>query len=575
MRKRALAIAAGLSLAFSAAAADFSLDGPTVELRRVQFCQRCQTSLVVTAIPAGALIQCPRCDLVQSRIPTRHLLTKIFQVCPHCGARLQVADFPAGRIIRCGHCQGRQEVLAEAIWKPDEDAGTGFLPDGPVLPAAEIPLPAPGEISPQGGERATDQTLPRNEVSLVAPEAEPTRSPASPQAQPPVPEKLVPRGNGDGAPAAETTAGGKDNATAALAEIEALAACLPPGIIDPAEEEAEQQESPALAIEESEAILPLGYRPNSASEAAKGAAADPFAADGLWQAAAFVNGEPIYAADLEPAIALALEQLRLELGSSSATAAGIRQLQRCRTEARQRALQRSIDRLLLRQEAHRLGIAPNREEVAEKASQLQEQKGIGAEARSLLAEAEEDIVAERLLKRQPVASPTPADVRDYYERHRQEYLQPPRAALRSLTVFLDREGKRDQRPALEIARQIVADLLGGKPFEDLIRLYSEDDAVSQQGVMIFGNSPLIPLDFLGAAVREALAEARAGKVVGPIVVPGAIAFFKLEDWQEARPLPLSMVAGKIQQTLARQARQEAVGKILAALRAKADIRLPR
>ncbi|MCX7934435.1 MAG: peptidyl-prolyl cis-trans isomerase [Planctomycetota bacterium] len=567
---QALAIAACLCFAFAAPAADFSVEGPTLELRRIQFCQRCQASLVVTAIPPGALIQCPRCALVQSRIPTRHLLTKIFQVCPHCGARLLVADFPAGSVVRCGHCRSRQEVLAEAVWKPGEDAGRGFLPDGPVLPPAEIPLP-PTDDSSSRSDRGAEQTLPRNEVSLTAPPAAPIPPAAPTPAAPSGPINEVPS-KSETAPA--DSRADKDKA-AALAEVEALAACQPPGIIDPAEDEEMAQEVPARAVEESEGILPFGYRPNRTSEISAGAAADPFAADGLWEAAALVNGEPIYAAELEPIIALALEQLRLEMGSKCATPWGVRQLQRCRTEARERALQQCIDRKIMRQEAKRLGIAPRSDEIAEKAARLQEQKGIEVAAHYLWEEAEEEIIAERLLRRYPTSAPTPADVRDYYERHRQEYLQPPRAALRSLTVFLDREGKRDARPALAIARQIVSDLLGGAPFEDLIRHYSEDTAANQQGVMIFRNSPLIPLDFLGTAVREALAEAKEGKVVGPIIVPGAIVFFKLEEWQEAQPLPLAAVAGKIQQTLARQARQEALAKILADLRAQADIRLPR
>jgi len=569
----ASAFALCCSLAFCAAA-DFSVDGPTVELRRIQFCQRCHASLVVTAIPAGALIQCPRCDLVQSRIPTRHLLTKIFQVCPHCGARLRVSDFPAGSAILCGHCRGRQVVLPEAIWKPDEDAGTGLLPEAPALTPSEIPLPLPEEISRQVGDRHVEQQIPRNEVSFTQAAAET----ASTACRSSVTE------NEREQEQAKTSAnegnrvnGANQVASMALTEIEALAACLPPGVVNPIEAEDEEipPETPSPALEESEGILPLGYRPAGISEKTKRVAADPFASDDLWQAAAFVNGEPLYTADLEPAIALAMEQLRLELGPLCATAAGIAQLQRCRAEARDRALQRCIDRTLLRQEAKRLGIAPQRDEIAEKAAQMQTAKSVGVEARSLLEEAEEEIIIERLLKQQPPAPITPAEVRDYYEKHRHEYLQPPRAALRSLTIFLNREGRRDPRSALEIARQIVSDLLAGATFEDMIRRYSEDAAAKQHGVMLFGNSPYVPVEFLGVSVREALADAKVGKVVGPIVVPGAIAFFKLEEWHEAKPLPFSAVTGKIQNILARKVRQEAIEKIISALRAQADIRIAR
>ncbi|MBN2710935.1 MAG: hypothetical protein JXR97_00670, partial [Planctomycetes bacterium] len=113
-------------------AAEFDINGPTVELRRIQFCTKCGKPLVVTTVPSGARIVCPHCDTVQFRIPNKNLLLKVYQVCPNCGSRMDVNKYEPGEVIKCGNCGLGQKVLEDAIVTKGFSGGTGRMPDAPV-----------------------------------------------------------------------------------------------------------------------------------------------------------------------------------------------------------------------------------------------------------------------------------------------------------------------------------------------------------------------------------------------------------------------------------------------------------
>lgn len=125
-------------------AADFELGSPTIELRRLQYCDGCREPLVVTSIAPGAAVRCPKCERVQRRLPDSELEVKVYQICPSCGARLDLDGLKPLDPLKCGSCGLAQRALAEATSLPKTGAGQGRIPDGPqIAPSTPLQEPSP------------------------------------------------------------------------------------------------------------------------------------------------------------------------------------------------------------------------------------------------------------------------------------------------------------------------------------------------------------------------------------------------------------------------------------------------
>ncbi len=524
-----------------AGAAEFDINGPTVELRRVQFCLTCKKALLVTTVPPGARIQCPGCDTVQPRLPTRHLLTNVYQVCPRCGARMDVKRFKPGQWIRCGTCGHVQRVLRQAVLQEGREEGTGWLPDLREVPAEILPPQDDGPSSagasyPSGGgdlsalrgpelaEEPATASLPQNDMAL-APELAPV---------PGLPPAFKPRAKAE------------EPVQVALAEegLEPISAPRP----------ADYGDGPDTALP-----------PVAASEEA-----------GSLRVVARVNGQPIHAADLEVAVEAALARARLDLGRRAFTRQGRALLEKKKPEFRRKALEMLINRTLLFQEAEAAGIRVPADEVVARADGLGRQGRHAGDEALRLQEARYARTLEKLAERRPEAGlhPTPDEIRRYYETHRREFLQPCRVGVRGLVVFLDRTGRDDTRSAQRIVREVVTALEGGASFRDLVYKYSEDPSARRGGVVQVADEPLVPLTLLASPVAGALGEAAPGKVLGPVLLPGCIALVLPEVIRPSAVRPLGEVSAEIRKALVRRNRRQAIDRWVAELRAEADIRIP-
>jgi len=536
----AVVLCAVAAIVSPACAADFDLQGPTVELRRVQFCAQCKKALLVTTIPPGARIQCPNCDTVQTRIPTQYLLTKVYQVCPRCGARMAVDRYGAGALIRCGTCGQHQQVLMDAVYAPPENAGTGWLPDMPKVPAEVLPSrpPPSGPAATQGPADGADFFGPE---LADEPAAHGLQSPRSSVAAGKMPSVSAPGLPPEFRPAPSLV--GKPAAYVPTDD-------GPVGEVLPPTPEA------------------YGVGPEDEEPPELDASLDEL------RVVATVNGEPIHAAALETSLQQALDQLRLQLGPAAASGKGRALVARRRDELRTKALEMLIDRRLLLQAAEREGIQPAIAEVAGLAQEMRRERTAAEPPAPLLEEARFELILRELAKRRMQAGvdATPEAVRAHYEAHQAEYMQPPRTILRGLVVFLDRRGRQDTRPAQEIAREIVDQLAQGVGFRDLVLRYSESPSREWGGVVQAGGSPAVPVALVAGPVQEALATARPGKVSGPLLLSTSVVFVLPEKLLPAAPLPLAEVSGGIQRRLTSQARRAAFDDWVTGLRQQAEIR---
>ncbi len=527
-------------------AAEFDINGPAIELRRVQFCCKCRKALIVTTIPAGARIQCPNCSTVQNRIPGRYLLTRVYQVCPRCGARMDVRRFTPGTIIKCGTCGLQQQVMYDAVHQASDSRGTGIVPDVREVPASILPHPRSGagaHVFGSGTRPLADDgpELPDEPLNVMGnPERKDTNSPQF-VLPPGMPPELEPVKNFE--PGKETVGPTRVN------------------------------------LDESGKVSVLAPSPDDFGKGPPGqpVTAELPAVNSGKNAAiciALVNGAPIYAHEAEKMVGRMVERLRLRLGRAAFTRKGRLFMQSKLPEFRRDALDDLIDRRLLEQEVEQAGIEVPIEEVLERADKLRSMNGARAEPGDFVQEARYELGVDELLRKrmQGREDISPRVIRAYYDQHREKFMQPFMVSLRALVIFLERSGRKDLRPANAIAREIVAKLKQGGNFRDLVYRYSEGPARERGGVMRIGGGVLVPGIFLASRVRDTLSRATPGKVVGPLLLSTCIVFIQPVEIRQPEPLPLGKAGPRIKARMQKRARVRALKELVRELRARAEIR---
>lgn len=266
---------------------------------------------------------------------------------------------------------------------------------------------------------------------------------------------------------------------------------------------------------------------------------------------ATVNGEPIYAADVEDALQLLPEQFHTD-------------------ESRSEILEQTIDLVLLKQEATRRGIVITDAQVENAISELVNASGRSPqELRLLLADRnltlddyrrfiKDSLVAQELVEQAITnrVTVTEQEIVAYYNEHRSD-LAPPRGGARISHILV-----RDEATA----RDVIAALNRGERFIDLVRQYSIDaatrDAGGDVGFVVPGDAR--PQAFIDASLSLLENQYTLVPVQTDAGYHVILRGFNLPDLQEVR---LS-----IQRRIILEKQQAAFTSLLAGLRADATIR---
>ncbi len=471
------------------------------------------------------------------------------QPCAVCGETLVVTPVPAGARIQCPVCGTVQRRLGSKA------VTTRVYQVCPSCNARlDVSRNAPGERV-RCGRCGQAQTVLRA---------------ASRLAQPPIPEP-------DPAPVSDPEA---------PEPVRAMAPAAPPGLdgreeaLPPAGLRFDSRPPPPLSTRP--VRIPgipaeTGYAARPAPAAIETTPALPIGEEEsgtAFQTIAVVNGTPLSGEEYEAAVASLLESARLRLGSAADSPRGREELARNETRIRQRLLQSLIDRELVLQEAEAEGVVPDLATVYERAEQLRREGRLPLPAKLLLERARAEIVLETMLRRNaPPRDATPGEVRRYYEAHREQFLQPPRAALRTLVLYFDRADGRDGRSAVMLAREVEQLLEHGQPFDEVVRSLSDGPFAERGGRFRQSGSALVPIATLAGEVRAGLGRARVGDVLGPIRLASAVVFVRVEDLRPSEPLPFSRVSGAIRDRLRREKQEQALQGWVEALRRRAEIRV--
>ncbi|MER3455711.1 MAG: hypothetical protein C4304_02195 [candidate division GAL15 bacterium] len=189
--------------------------------------------------------------------------------------------------------------------------------------------------------------------------------------------------------------------------------------------------------------------------------------------AATVNGEPIYAAEVDRYV----REIGARFGVDFSKGEAARQ----RAQVARSVLDQLIDRTLILQEARRTGHLASEAEVDARLAQIAKSfptteefertlKQQGVSQAELRERVRFELTVRRLLGRMPTPDVTEQEARAYFESHRKAFDEPERVRARHILVQTESQ-----------ARLVLARLRAGEPFDRLARELSQDPASRDQG----------------------------------------------------------------------------------------------
>ena len=204
----------------------------------------------------------------------------------------------------------------------------------------------------------------------------------------------------------------------------------------------------------------------------------------------------------------------------------------------QRAVRMGLDLEQVYQSSLESIMAQNNIQSKEELVALLEQQGMSVKEfrENLLKYNVPDIMINLEVRRKISASD--AEVRDYYDAHKEEFSVPEYYTFRELAFLLSEHSPDEAR---ELAREVLAKVEAGDDFMTLVRTYSEAPSREQAGLV-----ENLELSKMSPTILEALQALEPGEVSQPIELGRAIMILKLEIKQESLVEPLEAVRPNIE-----------------------------
>jgi hypothetical protein len=166
----------------------------------------------------------------------------------------------------------------------------------------------------------------------------------------------------------------------------------------------------------------------------------------------------------------------------------------------------------------------------------------------------------------PAADATDAELRDYLERHREQYLEPARVSFRHVFLSAERRGARLAADARALREDLGARpaapaqaIVRGDPFPLAVHVRS---ASAQQVAKLFGSG-----------FAEAVERLQPGSWSGPIASAFGLHLVWVESREPAALAPLEAVRSQIAAGLRAERQKERVAELLTRLRRQYEVQV--
>ncbi|WP_455206212.1 peptidylprolyl isomerase [Kaarinaea lacus] len=243
---------------------------------------------------------------------------------------------------------------------------------------------------------------------------------------------------------------------------------------------------------------------------------------------------------------------------------------------RESVSQKLVDDTLLVQQAKKLGIKPDPEQVAKEIEketakyrkQQSWEKSKDAIIASVRPEIERKNVIEQLKQQtQNVAEPPLAEVKEYYQGHADQFTAPEKWNVSIILLKVEPSSPSTVwQEASELADDLVRRLRDGENFEELARIHSGDDSAVEGG-----NMGYIHTGMLSKPAQNVLNTMELGQISEPVMILQGVAIFRLNGIQGSRLNDFDKVKDRARELLYRKLGDEAWENLILTLRKNAKI----
>ena len=228
-----------------------------------------------------------------------------------------------------------------------------------------------------------------------------------------------------------------------------------------------------------------------------------------------------------------------------------------------RAREALVEQQLLIQEARRLKVPVDAEEVNDEVARLKKM-GVDAEGRRDLIR-ERIIVSVLLARLQSARAVSPADVADYYDKHRDDFVLRERRHVFVIGIYASSFGG-DKGAAKLRANEVLARLKRGEDFATLAKKHS-DGAFADKG----GDYGWIEKGAMVGPLDAVASKLKPGEVSDLVETKDGYLIVRVDGVQPASRQSLAEARPKIQQRLLGKARQARRRRLIDRLKQSATI----
>ncbi|MCI0504518.1 MAG: peptidylprolyl isomerase [Gammaproteobacteria bacterium] len=240
--------------------------------------------------------------------------------------------------------------------------------------------------------------------------------------------------------------------------------------------------------------------------------------------------------------------------------------------------QKLVDETLLVQQAKKLGIKPDPDQVAKEIEkdtaryrkQQNWEKGKDAIIASVRPKIEINNTIEQLKQRtQNVAELSVAEIRKYYEQHADQFTAPEKWNVSIILLKVEPSSPSTAwQEASELAEDLVRRLRDGENFEELARIHSGDESAVEGG-----NMGYIHTGMLSRPAQDVLNTMELGQISEPVMILQGVAIFRLNGIQGSKLNEFDNVKDRAKELLQRKLGDEAWENLITTLRKNAKIEI--
>jgi foldase protein PrsA len=277
--------------------------------------------------------------------------------------------------------------------------------------------------------------------------------------------------------------------------------------------------------------------------------------------AAIVNGETIYADELDSEVQAVARQYNISLEGAD----GAKQ----KAEISKILLDQLIDQRLIMQEARRQNAVATDAQIQQQIDEIKKNFPTEAEFQSALSQRgltltslrdriRTTVTVQNIVSKLPVPAPSDADIEKYFREHRAEFDQAEQVRIRHILVESEAE-----------ARLVLARLDRGDKFEDLAKQYSKDPGSKDSG----GDLGFQSRGALVPEFEKVAFSLKPGQRSGPVKTQFGFHIIQVLEIKPAKAAALTAeIREQIRNKLLGSAREKAFAEWLKQLKAKAAIK---